>query len=160
MSSIRHQAIIRINAGLLLIGPLGTYLSQIFTKLHQLLIKKINLIMQNVGYFVSASVSWMSCLRCRVSPDNELFIRSHFRVVPRLVLTLSGQGEFVLLVMNFLMMVQIKIIFWDIFYYYTIRYHCISNITIHDIQHSIIKDRAWLTVNKLIWYSLHRLRFI
>ena len=39
----RHQAIIRTNAGILLIGPLGTHLSEIWIIIHTFSLKKMHL---------------------------------------------------------------------------------------------------------------------
>ena len=55
---VRHRAIIKINAGILLIGSLWANFGKISIKIHQLWWKKIklNMFLQNGGHFVLASV--------------------------------------------------------------------------------------------------------
>ena len=54
----RHQAIIWTNAGILLIGPLGTNFNEILIEIYIISFKKMNLKMSsgNGGHFVSASM--------------------------------------------------------------------------------------------------------
>ena len=58
LSSGRRQAIIWTNAGILLIGPLGTNFNEILIEIHTFSFKKMHLKcrLENVGYFVSASM--------------------------------------------------------------------------------------------------------
>ena len=59
LSPGRRQAIIWTNAGILLIGPLGTNFSEILVEIYTFSFKKIHLKMSsgNGGHFVSASMS-------------------------------------------------------------------------------------------------------
>ena len=59
LSPGRGQAIIWTNAGVLLIGPLGTNFSEILIEIHIIKLKKMHLKMSsgNGGHFVSASMS-------------------------------------------------------------------------------------------------------
>ena len=58
LSPVRHQAIIWTNAGLLSIGPLGTYFSEILSIIHRFSLKECisNCHLQNGSHFVSTSV--------------------------------------------------------------------------------------------------------
>ena len=58
LSSGRRQAITWTNAGILLIGLLGTAFSEIFIEIHAFSLKKMHLKMspRNGGHFVSASM--------------------------------------------------------------------------------------------------------
>ena len=58
LSSDRRQAIIRTNAGILLIGPVGTNFNEILIEIYTLSFKKMHLKMSsgNGGHSVSASV--------------------------------------------------------------------------------------------------------
>ena len=58
LSPGRRQAIIWTNAGILLIGPLGTIFSEILIEIHIVSFKKMHLkiLCGNGGHFVSASM--------------------------------------------------------------------------------------------------------
>ena len=58
LSPGRRQAITRTNVGILLIGPLGTNFSEMFSEIHIFSLKKIHLKMSSgkSGHFVSASM--------------------------------------------------------------------------------------------------------
>ena len=56
LSPERHQVIIWTNAGILLIGPLGTNFSEILIEIQTFSLKKIRRLRNGV-YFVSASTS-------------------------------------------------------------------------------------------------------
>ena len=60
LSPGRRQAIIWTNAGLLLIGPLGTNFNEILIGIHIIPFKKIHLKcrLENGGHLVSASMCW------------------------------------------------------------------------------------------------------
>ena len=58
LSSSWCQAIIWTNAGILLIGPLGTNFSEILIKIHTFSFKKMHLKMSSGGHFFSASICW------------------------------------------------------------------------------------------------------
>ena len=62
LSPVRHQAIIWTNAGILLIGPLGTNFGEILIRIQTFSFKKLHLKrrLQNDVYFVSASMSWVN----------------------------------------------------------------------------------------------------
>ena len=59
LSPGRRQAIIWANAGILLIGPLGTKFSEMFTEIYTFSFKKMHLKMSSAKWrlFVSASMS-------------------------------------------------------------------------------------------------------
>ena len=59
LSPGRRQAIIWTNAGILLIGPLGTNFSEVLIKIHNYSFKKMHLKMSSAKWrpFVSASMS-------------------------------------------------------------------------------------------------------
>ena len=58
LSPGRHQAIIWTNAGILLIGPLGTNFSELLIEIHTFSLKKMHLKsrLENGSHFVSASM--------------------------------------------------------------------------------------------------------
>ena len=62
LSPAWRQAIIWINAGILLTGPLGTHLSEVLIKIHTFSFKKIHLKMSSgkLRPFVSASMCWIN----------------------------------------------------------------------------------------------------
>ena len=66
LSPDRHQAIIWNNAGILLIGPLGTNFNEILVNIHIISFKKIHLKMSsgNGGHLVSASMCSLARGRC------------------------------------------------------------------------------------------------
>ena len=60
LSPDRRQAIIWTNAGILLVGPLGTNFSEILIKIHAFSLKKRiwKYRLENGGHFVSASMCY------------------------------------------------------------------------------------------------------
>ena len=62
LSPGRSQAVIRINAGIVLIAPLGTNLSDILIEIHPFSFKKYiwKNRLENGGYLISVSIWWIA----------------------------------------------------------------------------------------------------
>ena len=72
LSPGRCQAIIWTNAGILLIGPLGTKFNEISIKIHTFHSRKCiwKCCLWNGGHFVSASMCYLICLKFYLCPCN------------------------------------------------------------------------------------------
>ena len=88
LSHSRHQAIIWTNTGILLIGPLGTNLSEILTKIHTFWLKKMHLKISSgkwrpFSLGLNVLMSWIYWLR--LASYDELYIS--LAAIPTIVFT-------------------------------------------------------------------------
>ena len=70
LSPGRRQAIIQTNAGILLIGPLGTNLSEILSEIHTLYIFVQENSFETVVWKMAAILSWPQCVNVSWPPRN------------------------------------------------------------------------------------------
>ena len=84
LSPERRQAIIWTNAGILIIGPLGTNFSEILSEIHTFSLQKIRLKsrLRNVVHFVSASMCFNKSDYIDITPclmsDNRVYTWSDY----------------------------------------------------------------------------------
>ena len=79
LSPFRRQAITWTNAGILLIGPIGTVFNEILTEIYTFSLKKRvwKCRLENGGHFVSATICWSKGVSCDSTDVFHIRVPSH-----------------------------------------------------------------------------------